>query len=314
MSKYPNPDDLPELDEIPFEAEEPLPEEEEAPPVEEEPDGLRIHHLETICDGCRVSVRLNDLPMMALVADDPDQPEWYAPPANPYLVGSDNTVEVSVMPLGEPEDPRDALEKAEIEVAVRHFGKGEAVAPGSGPTVFSAAVHEELRERIQESREREAEGDEEEEFELPQTFVFLFDTEGPEFAAELRDAEPHDDEAALRDYAIHIRDISAAGNATDLVAEMEPKLQAYAHAYDETRDAFHANLFPGLRDEFLPLGIEAAFERDDVELESCCGGRVWALRRPGGLPLLQTPPTEEGDTSQMEIFVAPREGELRIVR
>jgi hypothetical protein len=320
MSKYPNPDELPELDEIPDLDDGPAPEEEapqeeapEEPPPEAPSGGLRLHHLEVICQGCRVRVRLNDMPFADLVADDPDQPEWYAPPANPFLVGADNVVEVAVEPLGAPDDPRDALEAAEIELAVRHFAKGDPVAPGAGDALLEVRVHDELRAHIREAREREARG-EDGELELPQTFFYVFDNDRPDFSAEISDAEPYDDEAALRDYAIQLRDLAVAGDAAGLVAEMEPKIQAYVTAYEEPRDFFRDHLLEGLRDEFLPSGIEAGFERDDVELEPCCGGRIWALYRPGRQPLLQTPPTPEGSTKQLQILVAPREGGPKIVR
>ena len=314
-----NPDEIPEVDDdIPDIEDEPAPEDDAA--VEVAPSGPPLHHLETICQGCRVRVRLNDMPIADRVADDPDQAEWYAPPVNLYLVGRDNVIEVAVEPLEEVEDPRDALEDAEIEIAVRFVGKGEAIAPGAAPSVIEVAVHEELRDRIRASRERQArietEGLEEEEiFEIPQTFFLLFDNEGPDFSDELSDAEPFDDEEALRDLALRIRDLAVAGDAAGLVAEMEPKLEAFARAYEEPRDMFHDDLLEGLRGEFLPAGIQADFERHDVVLEPCCGGRIWGLFRPGRRPLLQTPPDDEGGTMQIDVFVAPRDGgALRIVR
>jgi len=300
-----------------------LPPEEELPPLEpaedEGPPPPRpktIHHLEAIVDGCRVEVLLNDLPLIALEATDPDQAEHFAPPANPYLLPSDNMVEVRVWPLGEPEDARDALEAAEIFVNVPIAARGEPIAPGAGPFVLEAALHDELRQRIADSRQREADG-EEPDFDVPQTFFLLFDAnpEGPppDFADELQEAEAHDDVEALKDYAIHLRDLALAQDADGLVAELEPKIAAYARAYAEPEALFRDDLRAGLATVFLPAGVEP-FERDEVEPVSCCGGRIWWLRRPDGKALLETPPADDGSRKRFEILVAPRDGALRIVR
>lgn len=262
-----------------------------------------IHHLEMICRGCVVRVKLNDMPFMHLRAPGPDA-EWFAPPINPYLVGEGNVIEVEVSPLSEGGD----LASAEVELAVRKYGKGEAVAPGQGPVVIAVAIHDELRERIRQARENE------EELEIPQTFFESFDNEGPSFSEELLEGEPFTDEGALRDYAIRLRDLALAKDASGLLAEMEPKIQAFMAAYDEPREPFVESLGAGLREEFLPAGIDGDFGRDDVMLTPACGGRIWSLQRPGGAPLLQTRPDDAGNTMQHEILVGPREGTLKVVR
>lgn len=268
--------------------------------------GHPIYHLEVICERCEVRVNLNDMPVVHLRALE--EPEWFAPPVNPYLVGSENMVDISVWPVTGPDGTPVDLSEARVEVAVRRFEKGEPVAPGTGDAVLEARVHDELPPRIREAREAE------EELDIPQTFFHLFDNEAVSFAAELRDTEPFDDEEALRDYAIRLRDIAGARDAAALVAEMEPKIQAYMAAYDEPRDPFYQSLSSGMRDELLAQGVRTDFERHEVELEPCCGGRVWALRRPGRAPLLQTEPDEEGSTMQIEVLVAPRDGALKVVR
>ncbi len=273
--------------------------------------GHPIYHIEILCERCEVRVALNDVPVGRLRSVD--EPEWVAPPINPYLVGSENMLEVSVYPatppheVGADEAPID-LSQARIEVVVRRFEKGEPVVPGTGQPVLEVAVHDELAVRIQEAR------DDEEELEIPQTFFHLFDNEAVSAAPELRDADPFDDEEALRDYAIRLRDIAAARDAAALVAEMEPKIQAYMAAYDEPHQPFYDSLLAGMRDELLAQGVRTDFERGDVLLEPCSGGRLWTLRRPDGGPLLQTEPDPEGNTMQMEVVVAPREGALKVVR
>lgn len=312
MSKFPNPEELPVLDEIPWDT--PVAPEE---PYEPPPAPPRtLHHVEVVAQGCVVEVLLNDMPMALVTGSDPAQAAHFAPPANPYLCAADNVLEIRVSPLEESDDARIPLADAEVEVNVPCVAKGDPVAPGAGPFQFRATVHDELRQRIAESREREAEG-EDPDFDVPAVFFHLFDAcaeaPPPDFSPELRDADPYDDPEALRDYAIHLRDLARAGDAAGLSAEMEPKVLAYAAAYDEAPEPIRDSLLEVLRSDLLPLGIQP-FEREEVVLVSCCGGRVWWLRRDGDAPLLQTPPTEEGATRQLEVLVALRDGELKVVR
>lgn len=265
-----------------------------------------IHHLECKIERCALRVRLNDVPVVELLATT--QPEWFAPPINLYLIGEENMLELEVAPLPRDDGSPGDFADVSVEGAVRVYAKGSAVAPGEGPVVLELAVMAELQARIEEAKERE------EELEAPQAFVFVFDSAGPSFDAELTDAEPYDDEGALRDYAIQLRDAMRAADVAGMTAEMEPKVQAYALAYDMAADVIRQSLADVLSGEYLPLGFETAFERDEVELAPVAGGRLWELRRPGGLPLVQTPPDADGNTMQIPIVVAPRDGALRVVR
>lgn len=268
--------------------------------------GHRIHHLELITDTCVVRAKLNDLPVAQLVAKG-DQLEWFAPPINPYLIGDNNIITIEVMPfITEDGSPTD-LGEAEINVAVRHYADGEPVVAGQGDALFETEFHTELRERIRQAQEDDVE------LELPQEFLHVFDNPAPDFTAELSDAEPFDDLEALRDYAIHLRDLVDAGDVDALMVEFEPKIQAYMAAYDEPRDPFADSLRENFV-EFLAENPNNVFERDAVELESCCGGRVWWLRQPGGAPLLHTHKDPDGNHSYFDVLVGQRDGALRVVR
>ncbi len=248
-----------------------------------------IHHLECKIERCALRVRLNDVPVVDLVATT--QPEWFAPPINLYLIGEENMLELEVAPL--PRDDGSAGDFADVSVegAVRVYGKGD-----------------ELATRIREAKERD------EELESPQTFVFVFDNAGPSFEDELLEAAPFDDADGLRDYAIRLRDAMRSSDTAGLAAEMEPKVQAYALAYDDSADRIRQSLIEVLEREYATLGFVTDFERDDVELVPAAGGRLWGLCRPGGLPLVQTPPDPDGNTMQIPIVVGLRDGALRIVR
>lgn len=265
-----------------------------------------IHHLECKIERCALRVRLNDVPVVDLVATT--QPEWFAPPINLYLIGEENMLELEVAPL--PRDDGSAGDFADVSVegAVRVYGKGDAVAPGEGPVVIELTVMDELATRIREAKVRD------EELESPQTFVFVFDNAGPSFEDELLEAAPFDDADGLRDYAIRLRDAMRSSDTAGLAAEMEPKVQAYALAYDDSADRIRQSLIEVLEREYATLGFVTDFERDDVELVPAAGGRLWGLCRPGGLPLVQTPPDPDGNTMQIPIVVGLRDGALRIVR
>lgn len=269
--------------------------------------GHPIYHLDVRVERCRARLSLNDVPVASLDAKG-DQPEWFAPPINPYLVGSDNMLTIEVYPttteLGEPID----VSEARVEVAVVRVEKGGTVAPGEGDRVLEASTDPELAERIAQARE------DEEELEIPQTFFQLFDNEAVSFSPELRDAEPFTDEGALRDYAVTLRDLVRARDASGLATELEPKVQAYASAYDDSADVIRDSLVSALRDQILPAGPVTRFERDDVQLESHAGGRVWELRQPDGRPLVASDPDEDGGTYQIPILVAARDGVLKVVR
>ncbi|MBZ0118211.1 MAG: hypothetical protein K8H88_14510 [Sandaracinaceae bacterium] len=269
--------------------------------------GHPIYHLETKIEHCSVRIRLNDLTVVTL-ATTGDQPEWFAPPLNPYLVGEENMLEIDVTPIPNQDGSPGDFSKVVVEGAVRRYEKGEPVAPGSGPVALELAVMAELPQRLEDARDRG------EEPEIPQVFYFVFDNEGPDFSQELGEADPYADEAALRDYAIRLRDLMRARDASALATEMQPKVQAYAAAYDDDAGRIGESLREVLQAHYVPRGLETEFERDDVELVACCGGRLWELRRPGGLPLMQTPADADGGTMQIPILVAPRDGTLRVVR
>lgn len=263
--------------------------------------GFPLYHLETKIERCTVHIKLNDITIVELTAGD--TPEWFAPPLNPYLVGSGNVVTIDVFPA-----PEMDLGRAEVTAIVRRYEKGDAVAPGNGPVVVELTVMPELAARIADARENEVE------LEIPQSFLYVFDNEGPAFGAELNDAAPIADEGALRDYAIQIRDLMSARNAAGLFDQMGPKVSAYALAFDDDPNRIAQGLMDVLTREYAPRGFETDFERDDVELIAHAGGRIWELRRPGRKPLIQTPPDAEESTYQVPAYVGLTADGLRIVR
>ena len=266
-----------------------------------------IYHLETKIERCHLRVRLNDVPVVELLSDG-EQPDWFAPPINLYLTGRDNRLIVEVSPLPRKDGSPGDFHDVDANGAVRVYHKGDAVAPGEGPVVLDLTVMRELAQRMRDAAERD------EKLDIPQTFRFAFASKGPDFTAELIHGEALGDDEALRDYAIRLRDYARAGDLAAIVGEMEPKIQAYAAAYDDDADTIRKSLQEGLNAEYAPRGFVTDFEREDVDLSPCAGGQLCELQRPGGLPLLQTPPDVDECTMQIAIIVGKRNGALRVLR
>jgi hypothetical protein len=264
--------------------------------------GHPIYHLELFARNCRAELRLNDLPLISLTPQD-EMPVTFAPPINPFLVGELNLVDVDILPMLDAAGaPITTFADAEISGNVRRFEKGDIFAPGAGDVVAELAIPEDLKERVRE-----------EGLELPQQFTHIFANEAVDFSAELSNATPFSDREALVDYALFLRDLAAARDAAGLLAEMDPKIHAFVHAYDEPYEAFADSLRQELA-AFVAMPLVVDFDRAAIELRSCCSGRLWELRRIPGLPLLQSEPDALGAVTQFPIVVAERDGRLRVVR
>lgn len=259
-----------------------------------------IYHLDLSAVRCRVEVLLNGFPVAELASAD-EQPSWFAPPINPYLVGELNMVDVRILPVVAPDGSASSFWDAAVTGSVRRYEKGDIVAPGEGPEVAAIAIPDELKEQVRD-----------EELELPQSFTVVFANDVLDFSDELSDAPPYGDRDALLAYGIQLRDLAAAGDVSGLLAQFAPKIDVWVAAYDEPRQAFEDSLRQELT-ELIAEGLITDFDADALTLSSYCGGRIWEIRR-GAEPLLQTDVLEDGSRSEMRVFVAPRGGDLRIVR
>jgi hypothetical protein len=267
-----------------------------------------IHHIEFFVAHCEMRALLNGVPIAHITANS-EHTEHFAPPCNPFLVGDGNVVEVSLRPTRREDGTMTEWARAKVELAVRTFDKDGIVVPGGGgPAITSADFGPELAERIEEAREADEELDE------PQDFFHVFHNEGVSFADELVEAGPWDDREELIEYALHIRDLVAQRDVDLFLAEADAKCEVWSRAYGEPIDIFRESIRRLLSGEFFRADPMTDFGRDDIELLSIAAGRMWALRRSGGLPLIQTTPDPEGAFMSFEIIVGPRGGYLRIVR
>lgn len=263
--------------------------------------GHPIYHLDLQVKTCDVEVRINDFPVATLASKD-DVPSWFAPPINPTLVGDLNIVDVVMRPVVSGSGSVSTFFDAEVEGWIRRYEKGDIVAPGEGDVVATIAIPEELVERVRE-----------EELSLPQSFSFVFANDTIDFSDELGSAPLFEDREALLDYAMRLRDLLAARDLDGLMTEHAPKIAAWVVAYEEPAQAFEDSLRQELT-EFLQESPITDFERDDIELVRCCGGRVWGLERRGGQALFMSEVLPDESVSQIRVFVGARDGQLRVVR
>jgi len=261
-----------------------------------------IHHLEVVVEAVRADVRLNGMPLGTVAARQKRTPASFAPPVNPFLAGKRNLVEV-VLDVSTDFDrkPLSFLELG-FELTVRRFEQGDIVEPGGGDLVTRYVLPPELLTEIAKGERTP-----------PITLTHPFANDGPDFSAELLDAEPFADEDALEEYAMKLRGLAARRDVGGLLAEYGPKVRAWSAAYAKPEAVYSASLGEVLA-KFVAAGPDLAFTRDDVEPTPCSGGRVWDLRRRRDLPLLRTLPGPEGQRTALSAFVAPRGGALRIVR
>lgn len=264
--------------------------------------GPQIHQLELAVKAARAEVRLNGFPIGDSAAVEGRPAPLFSAPLNPYLAGKRNVLEVVVDAATGPDGKPLPMTGAAVEVTVRRFPKGAMVEPGAGELVTRYAAPKALLAELASGKRKP-----------PVTLTHPFASEGPDFAAELYDAEPFADEAALRDYAMKLRALAEKGDVEALLAEFGPKVGAYAAAYAEAEATLSESLKGGIAG-IVQGRPDLAFGRDDVEPRACAGGRIWELRRKGGVPLLRTARDADGFGAELPVFVAPRDGALRIVR
>lgn len=263
--------------------------------------GPQILQLDLSVKAARAEVRLNGFPLGHSNAAGAIAP-FFTAPLNPYLAGKRNVLELVVDAAKGPDGKPLPMTGAAVEVTVRRFAKGDMVEPGAGALVTRYAVPKAVLAELASGKRKP-----------PVTVTHPFASEGPDFSAELHDAPPFADEAALRDYAMKLRGLAEKGDVDALLAEFGPKVSAYATAYAEPEAALAESLKQGLA-ALVEAKPDVAFGRDDVEPVSCAGGRVWELRRKGGAPLLRAPENADGFSAQIPVYVAARNGVLRVVR
>jgi len=259
--------------------------------------GPYVHQLQLAVAGARAEVRLNGFPL-----GEASSGSSFSAPVNPYLAGKRNALEIVVDAAPGPDGKPLPLRDVRVEATVRRFVQGAIVEPGAGEVVTQYVAPATAVAELASGKRKP-----------PLTLTHPFSNQGPDFSAELLDTAPFADEAALRDYAMKLRGLAEKRDVDALLVEFGPKVRAYAAAYAKPEATFWDGL-RGAIARIVEQKPDLAYGRDDVEPRACSGGRVWELRRKGGLPLLRTVPDSDGKVAQLRVFVAPRDGALRVVR
>jgi hypothetical protein len=260
--------------------------------------GHPIFHLELILRSCAAELHLNGFPVISSLAAKDEVPVSFAPPVNPYLAGSRNTVELTLRAAVAADGSEVPFEGADFEMNVRRFEKGDIFEPGAGEivTVFRLSDRDELQKRIRKGEQKP-----------PVTFSHPFVNEVVDFSSELLDAPPFEDAQAVIDYALHLRDLMATGDVDVLLTEYEPKMHVWVGAYAKPYQDLADNTRKGLL-KFIHAHPDLDFDRADLLVRPYCGGRIWGLHRRDDWMFTRN------DTGWIAIFVSPREGALRVVR
>jgi hypothetical protein len=144
-------------------------------------------------------------------------------------------------------------------------------------------------------------------FELAATF----DNErGPDFSALFEEAPVITDTSRLVDYALQLRRLIRDGDGVGFYREVRPAVHAAARTDGDDPEPEEQAIDRWRRDAnnernwFSRPDDRAGFRRADVRVQSWSGGRVWEVSRRNGEALFLG----------WEVFVAERDGQLRVVR
>lgn len=132
----------------------------------------------------------------------------------------------------------------------------------------------------------------------PQEFTHRFDSKLACFRKVLDSAKPAKP-AALLPLAINLRDLLRKRDAAGLLRLFQPKIATFAEAFEAPADAMKADLESGFAEFF---DSDLAFEPADVEVVSHCDGKIHAIRRKGGKPLIHK--EVDGGAASMAVFAA----------
>jgi hypothetical protein len=260
--------------------------------------GHPIFHLELIVRSCAAELHLNGFPVIPSLVSTDEVPVSFAPPVNPYLAGSRNTVELTLRAAVAADGSEVPFEAADFEMNVRRFEKGDIFEPGAGEMVtrFRLSDRDELQKRIRKGEQKP-----------PVTVSHPFINEVLDFSAELLDAPPFEDAEAVVDYALHLRNLMAARDVEGLLAEYEPKAHVWVRAYAKAYQHLANNTRKGL-EKFIGSSPRLDFDRDDLLVRPYCGGRIWGLHQRNDVMFTRN------NRGWIALFVALREGTLRVVR
>lgn len=247
-----------------------------------------IYHIDLRAERCRLVASVNGITVADIVAHGA-APHLFAPPINLYLKGRQNRLAIEVTP-SEEED------LAAADAVVRVYQKGDPVAHGEGEAVADTECRSTLNNRRRVAREH-GEG-----LTYPQSVEWFWDNHGPDFSQEIFACPPIRDEAAIYDFAMHIRGMMKSGDVHRLADVMATKVSAYSAAYDHDAAEIRSSLISVLENGYLARGFDTEFTRDDIETIGHAHGRLREIRCRS-MPLIRSMPGADGSHLEMSVFV-----------
>jgi len=202
-------------------------------------------------------------------------------PINLALIGKGNELEVVAKPLGP---------NAFVSGGISPYGGGEMVSSDderSGVLKFDFRADKEVRK------------------------TFEFDNERYDYSQVLVESPVIRDIERLRDYGVKLQALIAQKKNKELIDEMKPKIEATAIAFSVEPSIMYENMQQVLSDNIFTTNWQKV-ERQEIVPKSFCKGKVWELSTADNKPLIYA--EEDGGSTQMAIYVAEVDGELRVVR
>jgi len=262
-----------------------------------------------------------------------------ASPVNVRLIGEDNVLKIIAGPTTEPDSMEPTTpEEARLTGSIKLYQSEDLFGTEDGKTIETFTLQDTIEARREEKRQsflsrmeevppeekKELAGREEEltSVEFPIEMTVRFDSpKTPSFAGRLTEAPVIEDTAALKDYAIKLRNLMRRQDSREIYEELEVKNQDYNEAYYESEgyEWWKENL-----EDYYTSGLRTDFDREDIGLRPLLGGRMWEIYVENGEPDQPWNPTgrklfstrgENGERQwSMRVIVGRVDGELRIVR
>ncbi|PQJ33895.1 hypothetical protein BSZ35_04115 [Salinibacter sp. 10B] len=307
-----------------------------APPADADTTEEKLYYyLELSTGGGSFNIALNGRPYLRATSAGG---EAKSTPANVDLVGGNNELHIVAGPtmksdssgLTTPEDAR-------LTGAVTLYREGQLTGTQAGKEIMTFNLQDTIEARREEKRQAFLErmesappekkrelADREEELtsvSFPIEMTVRFDSpKTPSFAEHLTEAPVIEDTAALKDYAVKLRNLMRRQDSRGLYEELKVKNRDYNEAYYNS-DGYE--WWQKRFQDFYESGLRTDFEREDIGLRPQLGGRLWEVYVENGEPDEPWDPTgrkffktrgENGTISSMRVIVGRVDGELCIVR
>ena len=220
----------------------------------------------------------------------------YSVPINTALVSGTNKLRVEILPPLMPPGKMSLVADIKINGGVKVYENFETTGPDAGDLLLAISEKDLDLTAIPIILEKE------------------FETYGPNFRQLFYMTKPFEDDEALKDYGIKLRDLVKAGDTENLLKEFEYKANDFAKAFYDEPDDYFEQFRVFMNYVFLKKNPITGFPREQIVLKSWCEKRIWEIGLMPDEELLRTEPDEEEEIIAIKIFVAKLKDGLKVVR